>query len=632
MNNICFFGGGITVTRAFRFLLIIASALVLLSANVRAQNVTSEAAGNAPSRTIIGPIRGADYGPFHNGESPSLPCNLVADAAQDSPILATIGNYVRVYSSAQAPPCDYYGMVQTLLANGLKVIPSAYICEGCAANQTEVDNLITLLNSLSADELAQIPFVVIGNEPISSFGMTVDEVETFISQVRTQGPPGVKVTTAETYYYYLAGTVQACVGNNGNGPTSLGLDVDVVFFDIYPYWQGFSLDQAVSCILSVYGSLNSAYPLDTPIVISETGWPTLTSVTDQQTYWQSVINAARQNNIEYFGFEAFDEAWKSPPAVEATWGLWNATRQPKDPCGIVSFNPPLAAHDFDGNGKSDIAWRDTNGDLAIWLMNGFQTCSAADLGNVPTTYSIIGQRDFNGDGDADLLWRDSSGNLYMWFMNGLTIASTAGLGNVPISWTVKGTADMNGDGMGDLLWQDSAGDLAIWFMNASTISSTESLGTVNPTTWSIVATDAGNILWRNTSGALALWRVNGATVQATGLGTVPSNWQVVNVGDFNGDGYVDLLFRDTSAGTVAIWFTNSSGTVQSYATVGVVPISSGWTIVDTGDYNGDGMSDILWTDTSGDLAIWFMNGATISSTAGLGNVGTSWLVQTLNAE
>jgi hypothetical protein len=35
-------------------------------------------------------------------------------------------------------------------------------------------------------------------------------------------------------------------------------------------------------------------------------------------------------------------------------------------------------------------------------------------------------------------------------------------------------------------------------------------------------------------------------------------------------------------------------------------------IVETGDFNGDGMSDILWRDTSGNTAIWFMNGATAS--------------------
>ena len=104
------------------------------------------------------------------------------------------------------------------------------------------------------------------------------------------------------------------------------------------------------------------------------------------------------------------------------------------------------------------------------------------------------------------------------------------------------------------------------------------------------------------------------------------------MGDFNGDGIADILLRDTSAGTVAIWFLNSSGGVQSTASVATVPISANWSIVDTGDYNGDGMSDILWTDASGNIAIWFMNGATIASTAALGNVGTTWTVQSLNAE
>jgi hypothetical protein len=29
-----------------------------------------------------------------------------------------------------------------------------------------------------------------------------------------------------------------------------------------------------------------------------------------------------------------------------------------------------AGHDFNGDGYSDITWRDTNGDVAMWLMNG----------------------------------------------------------------------------------------------------------------------------------------------------------------------------------------------------------------------------------------------------------------------
>jgi hypothetical protein len=44
------------------------------------------------------------------------------------------------------------------------------------------------------------------------------------------------------------------------------------------------------------------------------------------------------------------------------------------------------------------------------------------------------------------------------------------------------------------------------------------------------------------------------------------------------------------------------------------------------------MSDILWIDTAGDLGIWFMNGLTVSSYGGLGNVGSAWRVQGQNAD
>jgi hypothetical protein len=51
-----------------------------------------------------------------------------------------------------------------------------------------------------------------------------------------------------------------------------------------------------------------------------------------------------------------------------------------------------------------------------------------------------------------------------------------------------------------------------------------------------------------------------------------------------------------------------------------------------GDYNGDGMSDLLWRDTSGNTAMWFMSGVTITATAGIGNIPGTWTVQSVNAE
>ena len=286
-------------------------------------------------------------------------------------------------------------------------------------------------------------------------------------------------------------------------------------------------------------------------------------------------------------------------------------------------------HDFNGDGKSDILWRNTSNGLAVWLMNGGAIAQSAGLGTLPSSFSIIGQHDFDGDGKADVLWRDGSGNISMWLMNGAAVSSAVAVGNLTANWTLHGTADLNGDGKGDLLWRDSnTGAVAVWFMNGATVASTANFGTL-PSNWILVGDANGSILWRDTAGDIALWAVqNGQVTSASGLGTVTSNFVVQGGGDFDGDGEIDILWRDTNTGALSIWFTNGTQ-VTSAAVVGTLP--GNWSVVQVGDYNGDGKSDILLLDAAGDLAVWLMNGATVSAPVAIGNVGTTWQVQNVNA-
>ncbi|MFL6796063.1 MAG: FG-GAP-like repeat-containing protein [Xanthobacteraceae bacterium] len=295
-----------------------------------------------------------------------------------------------------------------------------------------------------------------------------------------------------------------------------------------------------------------------------------------------------------------------------------------------------ATHDFDGNGKSDIAWREVGGTPAVWLMNSAQVVQSATFGVVPNSWLLVSQRDFNGDGKYDWLWRDSSGAVALWFFDGTLVPATANLGVIGTNWTIVGTGDFNGDRKGDILWRENGGTIAIWLMNGSVVLQSAALGTVG-SSWSVAGTGDFNgdgnrdILWRDSGGAVAIWFLNGTRVISTAIiGTVGTNWVISQTGDFNADGRWDILWRDNNTNTYAVWLMDGSQVVSS-ALLGSV--SAGWVASLTGDFNGDQRSDILWrNDNTGDVAIWFLNGTQVTSSSLLGTVATSWIIQSMNAD
>jgi hypothetical protein len=292
------------------------------------------------------------------------------------------------------------------------------------------------------------------------------------------------------------------------------------------------------------------------------------------------------------------------------------------------------AHDFNGDGFSDLAWRDSNGNLAIWLMQGNSVVGTGGAGPVASSWMIAGQRDFNGDTKSDWLSRDTSGNTSIWFLNGTQVNPPASLGNIPTNWTIIATGDCNGDGKGDILWRDANGNVALWLMNGAQVMTSAGVTNV-PTNWSVVATGDFNadqitdLVWQDNAGNLGIWLMNGAQVQAAGgIGGVGTQWQVAGTGDFDGNGTSDLLWRDTS-GNTAIWLMSAT-TVSAAVSIGNVPPN--WLVAEIGDFNGDGYSDLLWRDDMGNTAIWLMNGPRILQALPLGNIPVNWTVQSTSAE
>ena len=303
------------------------------------------------------------------------------------------------------------------------------------------------------------------------------------------------------------------------------------------------------------------------------------------------------------------------------------------PSSFTDLLPP-ASRDFNGDENSDILWRASNGNVAVWEMNGTAIAASGLPGFAdPASWTIRGTGDFNGDGKADILWRDASGNVAVWQMNGTSVTSTgiAGFAD-PTAWTIVATGDFNGDGKSDLLWRRTNGNVGIWLMNGASISANGLVGFADPTVWTIRGTGDFNgdgrsdILWQDSSGNVDIWEMNGLSVTASAIVGFadPASWHIRGTGDFNGDGRSDILWQDNS-GDVAIWEMNGFSIVAN-PIVGFADPTN-WHIRGTGDYNGDGKSDILWQDNSGDVAVWEMNGASIlaSGLAGFASPA-SWAI------
>jgi hypothetical protein len=97
--------------------------------------------------------------------------------------------------------------------------------------------------------------------------------------------------------------------------------------------------------------------------------------------------------------------------------------------------------DFNGDGKTDLVWQNSNGDVSIWEMNGTSIMTALDAGNPGAAWHLVGAGDFNGDTKTDLLFTNpSTGQVQIWTMNGTQPVSMQVLTNPSAASAGQGSA------------------------------------------------------------------------------------------------------------------------------------------------------------------------------------------------
>ncbi len=258
--------------------------------------------------------------------------------------------------------------------------------------------------------------------------------------------------------------------------------------------------------------------------------------------------------------------------------------------------------DFNNDGNVDILWTNTtNNTSRVWFMNNLTKLAETALPAAPGAgFSIVATGDFNNDGHSDILYRNpTTGQNILYYMNGVNKLSQVSLPSITNSaatnWIIVGTGDFDGDGKTDILWRNTiSGQQNVWYMD-------------------------GNI------------RKSFAFLPAILANSASTNWIIVGVADFNGDGKPDILWRNTMSGQQNVWYMDGINRT-SFAFLPATLINSAstnWIIVGIADFNRDGKPDILWRNTmSGQQNIWYMDGINRTSFAFLPTtqVGANWQI------
>jgi FG-GAP-like repeat/Tachylectin len=255
-------------------------------------------------------------------------------------------------------------------------------------------------------------------------------------------------------------------------------------------------------------------------------------------------------------------------------------------CGATS-----ASADWNGDEKGDVLAIDANGALLQYRgtgAGGFQAGTGEAIGSGWGSFTALLATEFSGDKRPDLLARTSDGLLLMYRGNGRGGFVTGTGESLGGGWggftALLAPGDFNGDGKSDLLAVQSDGTMLLYRGNGDSgfIGGGVAIGSgwggftalLAPGDWN--GDGKADVLARASDGTLYLYRGNGTGGWITGTAEpIGAGWQNFTAltarGDFSGDGYPDILARQSDGALIMYRGNGTGGFIAPYPAVG-----SGW--------------------------------------------------------
>ncbi len=279
--------------------------------------------------------------------------------------------------------------------------------------------------------------------------------------------------------------------------------------------------------------------------------------------------------------------------------------------------------DFNNSGKLGIAVADAGyaiNNVPVLLGNGDGTFTLSTGPGNTNNYSScsMAAADFNADGNLDLaITNDLYGMaILLGYGDGAFNPAAGSPIQTPLGSCFVAVGDFNGDGKLDLAIANSNGNTVTILLGNGDGTFTQALNspiTVGNAPGAIVAgdfngdgkTDIAVANYADNTVTILLGNGDGTFTAAAGspisVGTSPD---AIAVGDFLGNGELDLAVANSGSNNVTLMLGNGNGTFTQAANspfaVGNTPVS-----IAVADFNGDGRLDLVVTD-SGDNTVYIL--------------------------